>query len=687
MLVRKSSLDLNNTAGHLSLLQTAKTMLGSSAEGLITKLASYLTADKHPVLDETSSTENEATLVIPVINSRAREAGNKNGNSDLVTLISTPDPRRPLTRSANVMVAPNQNHSERLTAIAALSAIHFEEDERRVTNSPQTLPRATLQPPRRTTRRSLSSSRVELRSPYFDAATSLKNAPKQHTEQAIPVISRLPRLIRAHYGSSVSGPVTRTRPSPTRSTALRSSSDPDLAKAFAHPKTRDCNLPLKPCIKKQAGSATAASLVESQQAAMAARSRTLHRVKTVDFKGNGTMSLPSLSQYHTTQDSLDKLPTISTEKTRSCFDTARKAVKESPSRPNPIGITKSSVADMAVTRTDVHVIAITPQWNAQDMINEEEVDPATPTMQIIETKSASYEIVWDDVPPEQSVRISARRSSPASHALEAATPGGTRDLERVNSKLACWSGTWNTPSERFKPTIVVFPDDDGRATYYDCALEMDDEAVVSTPPNSQMTSCTSSRFPSRPASAPITRTASKEEISFSDALNDIRPQFAEHLSPVLEQTLVVPDGEVRVGGERNMKTAIGFRKLSNVEEVATRFRGHRDSVTIAHSRLVRSRGVSSEPFAHRDSVSVARKRTRARNHATSVARAMSLRRETLGEMRNLADDDDDDMSGVSLPTVNLVRERAAQALKNSSSSSMLRSPHQTPNQRHIRIVE
>lgn len=664
-------------------------MLESSPEGLITKLASNLTADKHAIPDGTPFTENEAALVTPVIDSRVREDGNTNGGSDSVTLISTADPRRPLTRSASEMVVPNQNHSEQLTAIAALSAIHFEEDERRVANAPQHLPRATLQPPRRTIRRSMSTSRVELSSPYPDAAKSLANAPKQHTEQTKPATSRLPRPIRAHYGSSVSGPVTRTRPNPTRSTALRSSSDPDLAKAFANPKTRDRNVPLKPCIKKQAGSTTATPLVESQQAAAAAGSRTLRRVKTADFKGSRTMSSPSLAQNHITQDSSNKLSTTSIEKAHSRVDTARNAVKKSHSCPNPIGITKSGIADMAVTRTDVHVIAIAPQWDAQDVTNEEEVDPATPTMQIIETKSASYEIVWDDVLPEQSARIRARRSSSASHALEAATPGGTRGLERVNSKLACWSGTWNMPSERFKPTIVVFPDDDGRATYYDCALEMDDEAVVSAPPNSQMTSCTSSRFPSRPASAPMTRTASKEEVSFSDALNDTRPQFAEHLSPVLEQALIVPYGEVRAGGGYNMKTAIGFRKLSNIEEADTRFRGHRDSVTIAHSRLVRSRGISSEPFARRDSISTGKKRTRARNHATPVARAMSLHRETFGEMRNLIDDDDDDddISGVSLPTVDLVRERAAQALKNSSSPSMLRPPHQTPNQRHIRIVE
>ncbi|KAF7443607.1 hypothetical protein A1F99_116810 [Pyrenophora tritici-repentis] len=663
-------------------------MLGSD-EGFITKLASYLTADRHPVPDETPSTEDETSPTTPLTSNATREDNISTGNNESAKSISTTGPRRSIARSASETVVPSQTHSERLTAITVLNTVHFKEGERRVTNVPQHLPRAALQPPRRATQRSISNSRLELSSPNPDAATPFTALQKQHKEQAKFATSRLPRPARARLESSLSGPATRSRPSPTRSTALRSSSDPDLTKAFANPRTRDRNVPLKPCIKKKAGSVIAPPPEEFQHGKVTAGSRTLRRVKTVDFEGNGSSSSFSLSPGHFTQDRPNPLSRNNSEKTTRRASVTKKIAKTSPSCPNTIGTTKSSVADTAVTRTDVHVIAIAPQWDAQDVTNDEDIDPATPTMQIIETKSASYEIVWDDVPPEHSARIIGRRSSSASHALEAAAPGAPRGLERVNSKLACWSGTWNTPSEKFKPTIVVFPDDDGRSAYHDCAIEVDDELLVSAPPNSQMTSCTSSRFPSCPpsrtASAPMTRTASKEEMTFSDALRDTLPQLPEHLPPVLEQALPTPDGEVRIGGGRDMKPAIGFRKLSNVDEADTRFRGHRDSVTMAHSRLVRSGGVSAELFAHRDSISIGKKRIHARNHATSAVRAIPRRRETICEMRNFLDDDD--MSGVSMPAADLVKERAAQALRNSSSPSMLRPPQQTPNQRHIRIVE
>ncbi|CAA9966697.1 hypothetical protein PTMSG1_10056 [Pyrenophora teres f. maculata] len=658
-------------------------MLGSG-EGLITKLASYLTVDRHPVPDETQSTENETSPITLIISSATREDNDSTtGNSEPAKSVSTTGPRRSIARSASETVVPSQTHSERPTAITALSTVQIKEGERHVTNTPQHFPQLALQPPRRTTRRSPSNSRLELSSPNIDAATPFTALQKQRKEQVKSSTSRLPRPVRARHGSSVSRPATKTRPSPSRSTALRSSSDPDLAKAFANPKTRDRNISLKPCIKKKAGSAIAPPPEEFQQGKAAAGSRTLRRVKTVDFEGYGSSSSLSVSPDHFMQNRPKQLLRDNTEETTRRASVAKKTAKASPSCPNTIGTAKSSVADTAVTRTDVHVIAIAPQWDAQDVTNDEDIDPATPTMQIIETKSASYEIVWDDVPPEHSARIIARRSSSASHALEAAAPGAPRGLERVNSKLACWSGIWNTPSEKFKPTIVVFPDDDGRFAYHDCAIEVDGELLVTAPPNSQMTSCTSSRFPScppsRPVSAPITRTVSKEEMSFSDALRETPPQSPEHLPPVLEQDLATPDREVRIGGGGNMRPAIGFRKLSNVDEADTRFRGHRDSVTIAHSRLVRSGGFSTELFAHRNSISIGKKRIHARNHANPAARTIPRRRETIGEMRNFIDDDE--MSEVSLPAVNLVKKRAAQA------PSMLRPRQQMPNQRHIRIVE
>ncbi|KAJ4382016.1 hypothetical protein N0V86_002342 [Didymella sp. IMI 355093] len=104
-------------------------------------------------------------------------------------------------------------------------------------------------------------------------------------------------------------------------------------------------------------------------------------------------------------------------------------------------------------------------------------------MQIVESGNGSYEVVWDDVPPEHSVRTQ-RRSSSANQALGAAS-AGTKGLERVNTKLTEWSGTWNTSSDSFKPTIVVFPDDDGRRPHFECAIVDDEDIEIFAPPNSE----------------------------------------------------------------------------------------------------------------------------------------------------------------------------------------------------------
>jgi hypothetical protein len=306
--------------------------------------------------------------------------------------------------------------------------------------------------------------------------------------------------------------------------------------------------------------------------------------------------------------------------------------------------------------------------------NEEGGDPATPTMQIIESKSGSYEVIWDDVPSEHSIRLRGRRSSAAGHALETANPGPKYGLNRVNTKLTDWSNTWNSQSESFKPTIVVFPDDDGRATRYDCVIEEDEELSVLAPPNSQLTSAAPSRFPSRPGSAPMTRAVSCEEIPLQETMEGIPPDNT--------QSFLVPDPDVQPGAARKMKQAVVVRKLSNMDEADLKFRGHRDSVTIAHSRLVQSGGISPELFAHRDSVSIAKKRMYAKNHAESAARQIPRRNPTSIEALNLMSDDD--VPEVSLPAI---KEHAAQALKNKTSGSILRPAQQPADQRHIRIVE
>ncbi|KAF1837087.1 hypothetical protein BDW02DRAFT_190561 [Decorospora gaudefroyi] len=659
-------------------------MLATSGDSLITKLTSFLTVpEKAPVPDVPPPTpidevEPYSTLAAATANDAGKEENNLDGKP--AKQPSHVKPRRSMKRSASELIVPTQTRNEQLSALAALNAVHFKEDERLrgIANTNQSRMRASLQPPRPTTQRSISSSQIELRSQYHNPAISSASLQQQLAEQTRPSRNRS-RPFRSRRVLTVSESVAQTRPTPIRSTAVRSSSDPDLAKAFANPKTLCRNSPLKPCIKTKAKSATSTPPCGFQQSVVDPEPRTLRRVKTVDFEGNASKPSLSIPQVVVTWQNSAQTPTSDMEPRLSPASKGKQATKRSPSCPNTISRAKSSVADPAVTRTDVHVIAITPSWNAQNVPNDEGEDPATPTMQIIETKSGSYEVIWDDVPPEHSLRIRKRRSSSASHALETASPGAKRGLERVNTKLADWSGTWNNPSPSFKPTIVVFPDDDGLTTQYDCTVEDNEDLTVLAPPNSQFTSAAPSRISSRPASAPMTRAGSCDKISIGDTMQYTPRHAAQDSSPLSSPSRVVPDAEAPAGVAGKTRQALDVRKLSNIEDEDLKFRGHRDSVTIAHSRLMHASDVSPELFARKDSIAMAKKRMHAKNHA-AVKATHQPKQVSLEALDLIADDD---VPVIPLPTI---KEHAAQALKKSASVSILGAAQPVDGDRHIRIM-
>ncbi|KAI4604567.1 hypothetical protein J4E80_011046 [Alternaria sp. BMP 0032] len=657
-------------------------MLGTSGDGLITKLTSYLTTDKEAAPDTppyAPDQECEPHSAFATTTSHDAEITSNDRTEMSTSQPLKPSSRRSLKRSASELVIPSQERNERLTAIAALEAVRAKEDGRHTTRPTPTPTRSQLRPPRPGSQRSISNTRYELKSQYHDPNISSASLQKQLVEQTKPMAKRS-RTPEPNKNQIKKG----ARPSPIRSTAVRSKSEPDPARAFANPKTRHGNAKLKPCIKKKAKSTTTTPPTGLQQESINAELKTLRRVKTVDFEESGSKQSITLPPAPITEEVSTRILASDTgERFRSASNHTELA-KSCPSYPNTMNIAKSAAAEPATTRTDVHVIAIAPSWDAQGLTHDDSADPATPTMQIIETKSGSYEVIWDDVPEEHTIRTRGRRSSSASHALETASPSAKRGgLDRVNSKLAGWSGTWNSPSDSFKPTIVVFPDDDGRATRYDCAVDDDEDLAATVPPNSRITSGAHSRVSSRPVSAPLTRSVSCEEISLRNALQ-VTPPHAPEMgsSPPSEHTLVVPSVEVPHTRGRITKPSPMIRKLSNLEEADTKFRDHRDSVTIAHSRIVHSGGVSPELFAHRDSVSLGKKRMHARNHAASAARSPSRRKELSVEALGLFTEED--ISTVTLPTV---KEHAAQALRNSSEPSILHPPQQTANKRHIRIVE
>jgi len=69
--------------------------------------------------------------------------------------------------------------------------------------------------------------------------------------------------------------------------------------------------------------------------------------------------------------------------------------------------------------------------------------------------------------------------------------------------------------------------------------------------------------------------------------------------------------------DRGEAPTSAVRRLSDLEESETRFRGHRDSVTLARSQMLKSGRVSPELLLHRATSLTARKRMHARNCATS----------------------------------------------------------------------
>jgi hypothetical protein len=398
---------------------------------------------------------------------------------------------------------------------------------------------------------------------------------------------------------------------------VQSISDPDLRTKYLKPAQHGHDAPLKTCLKKKIKIVMPPPSERPESATRTSENKTLRRVKTVDFE---EVTKPFHAPAVPGTMSKKMLCTPIRQFSKSCAEASKSksTARRMPSCLNMMSTVKSTLADPATTRTDVHVIAIATSQNAGDSGGNVGSDPATPTIQFIKSKNGCYEVIWDDVPTESSIDRKCRRSS-ASHSLKVVGSSATRGLQRVNSKLTDWSGSWNAPSESFKPTILVFPDDDGRSPYYECAVHDNDEYIVSPPPpNSQRTSAVPSRLPSRPPSAPLSKAPSQEEMYVGEPLREAPAEVKHGWIVPLADALVLPELNLQstrlLNTTHRLRQIPAIRKLSNVEDVDVKFRGHRDSVTLAHSRLMHSGGIAPDLFAHKDSVSVARNHAAARGN-------------------------------------------------------------------------
>lgn len=118
---------------------------------------------------------------------------------------------------------------------------------------------------------------------------------------------------------------------------------------------------------------------------------------------------------------------------------------------------KSRIADSVITRTDVHVIAISPSRPGIGAPNESaQRQLATPTMQVVESGNGMYGAVWDD----ENFKNSDSSREPITGEVSEATSVSFFGLKRINTQLVEWSWIRGLPKDKAKTVqIVVFADE------------------------------------------------------------------------------------------------------------------------------------------------------------------------------------------------------------------------------------
>ncbi|KAF2445106.1 hypothetical protein P171DRAFT_289478 [Karstenula rhodostoma CBS 690.94] len=340
-------------------------------------------------------------------------------------------------------------------------------------------------------------------------------------------------------------------------------------------------------------------------------SLSLRRVKTVEFEGfdaTRVRTVPSLKPY----SSDIFLNTSERDESQGKLTTKRhQTVRGYPSCSRP-GI-KSVIAEPALTKTDVHVVTLAPTSEGKVPPRKPDLGTATPTMQTIKSAGSCHEVVWDDVPTEDNKTIH-RKTSVANRALQTINSASQGGLEHVNSKLYEWNRGRGPGLESFAPQVIVFPDDEGHTRSVNSIADDDGNAAIRAPSNSQRTSGSPSCSTSTPGTAWPSRPLSQYVSEATDKLGVPKPNNGE------ESMLVVPDPETLPD---QIRKPLADRRLSNIDDSEMKFRGHRDSVTVARSRLSHNGGVSPELF--QVSELTAKRRMHARNRAKSEE-AFALRR-------------------------------------------------------------
>jgi hypothetical protein len=249
--------------------------------------------------------------------------------------------------------------------------------------------------------------------------------------------TRLQAVFQAMEGANASS--IRGGDASLRRYARRMSlSDPELRRSIDLPRHHPPSVPLKTCLKHKAESTAEAPFPEITGPAITPEDPTLRRTKIVDFEE----AKEPKPDPPTTIDAPKKMVHIADEQT--CrqpprFPQSRKHARRIPSYYSTTNKLKATPAGPATTRADVHVVANTPLRRAGDAATDESFT-ATPTRQIVESKSGSHQTIWNNIPPEPT-NPTANRNSSASNYLQAFSPATTHNLQRINTKLTDWSGS------------------------------------------------------------------------------------------------------------------------------------------------------------------------------------------------------------------------------------------------------
>ncbi|KAF2457912.1 hypothetical protein BDY21DRAFT_19062 [Lineolata rhizophorae] len=320
------------------------------------------------------------------------------------------------------------------------------------------------------------------------------------------------------------------------------------------------------------------------------------------------------------------------------------------------GVRKSSLAEPATTRSDVRVVSLTPGLHDISVgSGATEVAQARPPklsiVQLIESENSAYEILWEGT--ESGSSAGSGRESTSWCGCEngnhecfmlsnplAQRPHG---LEAINAKLSEWS--WENQQEpvRREPQFGHGrPDEDVQHHHHDLPkfstatkdgrlIYSNNDPILIAPANTQQHSAINTKEHSRQTSQHVsfgpTRENSPPASLVGTSSNDPSDQ-AREAEDALGELRRPSRGKNKVSdpsdhrGER-FGTAIGAssgrrrmsRAPSNTASDAWSFLGHRDSLALAHERIMKVNNEHQPIITPRkDSVSIAKSKKMKKTH-------------------------------------------------------------------------